>query len=354
MAKPHRYGFLIAFIMPLLAWTGVVLGGWWHGLVPAFVFLVVPLADLLVGIDRSNVSENLSSELKSDGFYLSLLRIWVPVQLAFLVWGSLWISEAGIGIPEWILFTLSTGLITGGIGITIAHELGHKRSRTDRFCAQTLLMTVCYMHFTIEHNRGHHVRVATPDDPATARLGENAYLFCWRSVSGGFFHAWQLERQRGSVLNRLIYLAAPLACCVVLTFIGFTTGPESRWFMIPVFFLIQALVAIMLLELVNYIEHYGMLRRALPGGKYEPVNPLHSWNTGYLISNLLLFQLQRHSDHHAHASKDYQVLDHVEESPQLPFGYPLMILIAVFPPLWFRIMDRRLVVWRNQSLQAAQ
>lgn len=333
--------------MPVLAVAGAYMGGWWHLLVPGFVFILIPLADVLVGVDRSNVTSGERTELDSDPYYLILLRAWVPVQVAYLIWGAVWLVSTESSLSTKIVFTLTTGLISGGVGITVAHELGHKRSRLDRFLAQSLLMTVCYMHFTLEHNRGHHVRVATPDDPATARYGENAYRFWWRSVTQSFLHAWELENTRGATAGRWLYVVLPLACCGLLTAVGFWFSAGSAWTFVPAYFLIQSVVAFTLLELVNYVEHYGITRKQLPGGRYEPVNPMHSWNTSYLVSSLLLFQLQRHSDHHAHADKHYQVLDHVEESPQLPYGYPLMVLIAAVPPLWFRIMDPLLANWHR-------
>jgi alkane 1-monooxygenase len=257
----------------------------------------------------------------------------------------------------WIGFVLSTSLVTGGIGITVAHELGHKKSALEKFYSKALLMTVCYMHFYIEHNRGHHVLVATPADPATARKHQNFYSFWIQSVLGGYAHAWKIERdsleRKGKRLisldNEMIrFFLFPIIFCFILFVTGSYWKGSVAW-EVPLFFFTQSFLAFTLLELVNYVEHYGIMRREIAPGKFERVNPLHAWNASHMISNFFLFQLQRHSDHHAFAHKRYQVLNHYDESPQLPFGYPTMIMIALCPPLWFGIMDKRLTQWQKQK-----
>jgi alkane 1-monooxygenase len=217
------------------------------------------------------------------------------------------------------------------------------------------------MHFYIEHNRGHHVYVATPEDPATARKNETFYHFWYRSVVGSYRHAWQLEKESRKRKNKATWSASnemirfallPLIFCLMLTVVGSLYLESVAW-QIPVFFFSQSLLAFTLLELVNYVEHYGIQRRQISPGVYERVNPLHSWNASHLISNFFLFQLQRHSDHHAYAYKRYQVLNHYDESPQLPFGYPTMIIIALLPPVWFALMNKRLEQWRGVEVTTA-
>jgi alkane 1-monooxygenase len=212
------------------------------------------------------------------------------------------------------------------------------------------------MHFFIEHNRGHHVRVATPEDPATSRKGETFYGFWWRSVTQGYLSSWHLEIERlqkkglgfWSLSNQMIWFQI-LPLIFVSFFFGLFSYLEQRlvW-EVPAFFFIQSILGFSLLELVNYLEHYGMERKQLPSGAYEKVTPLHSWNASQLVSNFLLFQLQRHSDHHAVAHKRYQVLDHNDASPQLPAGYSAMIILACIPPLWFAVMDPRLSQWQKK------
>jgi alkane 1-monooxygenase len=274
----------------------------------------------------------------------------------FVFWGAFTVVSGKLQSPwEWLAFVLGFSLVTGGIGITVAHELGHKKSGLQRLYAKILLMTVCYMHFYIEHNRGHHVNVATPEDPATAHKAENFYTFWIRSVFGGYRHAWMLEkeslqrknRNTFSIHNDMIWFAAlPFVFCLLLTIAGSMYAARICW-ETPLFFFLQSAFALTLLELVNYVEHYGIRRKEILPGRYERVNPVHCWNASHRISNFFLFQLQRHSDHHVFSHKPYQVLNHYDESPQLPFGYPTMIIIALLPPLWFRMMNKRLEQWQG-------
>ena len=354
----RKMGFVSAFILPALVVAGYYGSGYWNLLAIAFVFALVPAVDRLVGVDTSNIEMERKSKVAEDFFYRAVTYTWTFVQVALFGWVSFAFGNRGLAsAAEWILFTLSFGLVTGGIGITVAHELGHKKSKLEQFYSLVLLMTVGYMHFFLEHNRGHHVNVATPLDPATASRGQSAYRFWWQSTVGSWRHAWTLEkeslRRRGhtvwSLDNRMFaFTILPLLFFSLLTGLASELAGRMVW-EFPVFLVAQSLVAITLLELVNYIEHYGMIRKELAPGQYERVNPLHSWNTSYMISNFFLFQLQRHSDHHYHASKRYQVLDHFDESPQLPFGYPTMILIALVPPLWFRTIDPLLESWQRQT-----
>ena len=358
----YKFGYLSAFLLPLIAvlsWYG----GWaYNYLTAAFVFLFITLIDYFVGLDTRNIPKEKTDEVSHEMYYRFITYSWVFVQIAFVVWGCFVIGATPhLPLYSRIGFVLGFSLITGGIGITVAHELGHKKSALERLYSKLLLMTVCYMHFYIEHNRGHHVTVATPEDPATARKHENFYSFWIRSVFHGYAHAWKLERDR---LNRqgksvwnfdnamFAYTLLPILFGVSLM-LGISWWFDRTCWDVLIFFFAQSIGAFTLLELVNYIEHYGIVRRKLSNGQYERVNPLHSWNASHLVSNFFLFQLQRHSDHHANAIKRYQVLDHFDESPQLPFGYPTMILIALLPPLWFRIMNPKLEEWERKNYSPA-
>lgn len=357
-----KLGFFTAFILPSLVVTGYYLSGWWNFLAIVFSFVLLPIVDQQLGIDTSNPTE---SEVKIKGeefFYRFVTYVWTYVQIAFVVWGCYVVGSGVISTPfEWIGFTVSFALVTGGIGITVAHELGHKKSSLERFYSKALLMTVSYMHFYIEHNRGHHVLVATPEDPATALKNESFYSFWIRSVFKGCAHAWKIEnesmhrkgRSAFHFQNSMIWFAVlPFAFCGLLTGVFSYLAGELLW-QIPVFFFAQSILAFTLLELVNYVEHYGIMRKEISPGRYERVNPIHSWNASHLLSNFFLFQLQRHSDHHANAIKRYQVLNHYDVSPQLPFGYPTMILIATLPPLWFKLMNKRLEEWSEKAIEPA-
>jgi alkane 1-monooxygenase len=352
-----KLGFFTSFILPVLLISGFYAGGYWNLLTLIFAFIFIPVLDEWKGVDKSNIDDQQARIVNEEKYYRFVTFIWTYVQVAVVVWGCYAVTTGRLtNVLEWTGFLLGFALVTGGIGITVAHELGHKKPAYERFYSKVLLMTVCYMHFYIEHNRGHHIQVATPEDPATARKGENFYAFWFRSVFVGYAHACKLEAERlrkkglpvASGHNEMIWYALlPIVFCAVMTFLfGFENG-EINW-TIPGFFFTQSFLAFTLLELVNYVEHYGIVRREITPGKYERVNPLHSWNASQLISNFFLFQLQRHSDHHAYAGKRYQILKHYDESPQLPFGYPTMILLALIPPLYFRVMDKRLEEWSTK------
>lgn len=351
----QKLRFFHAFEVPILVILGFYLGGWWNFLTLGFAFITLPIVDQLFGIDTTNIESTKAKIIGEEFYYRFVTYIWTYVQLAFVGWGLYVISAGGLTHwYEWVGFVLSFSLVTGGIGITVAHELGHKKSSLERFYSKVLLMTVSYMHFYIEHNRGHHVQVATPEDPATSRKNENFYLFWIRSVFVGYGHAWKLEmeslKRKGFAplgwRNQMIwFVLAPFVFCAAVTLI--LSEPNSINWQIPIFFFAQSVFGFTLLELVNYVEHYGIVRKQVDG-KYERVNPLHSWNASHIMSNFFLFQLQRHSDHHANAIKRYQVLNHYDQSPQLPFGYPTMIIIALVPPLWFHMMNPRLEEWEGK------
>jgi alkane 1-monooxygenase len=353
-----KLAFFTAFIVPSLVIAGFYADDYWNYTAIFFAFIFIPFLDQRFGTDISNVAEADVKAISEELYYRFVTYIWTYFQFGFLIWGAYAVTSDKLNtIWEWIGFTISFALVTGGIGITVAHELGHKKTVLERAYGKLLLMTVCYMHFYIEHNRGHHVLVATPEDPATARKDENFYLFWIRSVFKGYGHAWKLESESlkrknlpaFSIHNEMIRFAVlPLLFCAALTLLFSLLLNRFTW-EVPMFFFSQSFLAFSLLELVNYVEHYGIMRKELTPGKFERVNPLHSWNASHLLSNFFLFQLQRHSDHHAYAHKRYQVLNHYDESPQLPYGYPTMILIALVPPVWFGMMNKRLEHWKKIS-----
>jgi alkane 1-monooxygenase len=353
-----KLGFFTAFIIPALVVAGFYADGYWNYLAIVFSFFLIPILDQQFGIDTSNVPEAEIKTTTEEFYYRFVTFIWTFVQVGFVLWGAYAVTSGKLNtLWEWIGFVVSFSLVTGGIGITVAHELGHKKSALERFYGKVLLMTVSYMHFYIEHNRGHHVTVATPEDPATARKNESYYAFWLRSVFKGYAHAWKLETQSLkrknrsllSIHNEMIWFAVlPVLFCGALT-LTFTLWLNRQVWEIPLFFFAQSFLAFSLLELVNYVEHYGIVRKEVQPGKFERVNPKHSWNASHLLSNFFLFQLQRHSDHHAYAHKPYQVLNHYDESPQLPYGYPTMILLALLPPVWFSLMNKRLEHWQSAA-----
>ena len=337
-----RFYLVLPFsLLPALGWH---MGSSWLSLIVAFLF--IPLVDQIVGTDERNPDE---SQVARTFWYDLALFLYVPLHFGLIVWGA-WAASKMTELGTQLHIAVAVGVATGSLGITIAHELGHRRSGVYRFVSQLLLTGVCYGHFYIEHNRGHHVRVATPDDPASAQMNQNFYAFWLRSVVAGFVSACHLEaawlHQRRlpvwSWHNRIVWYIASSAA------LGAALQALFGWVAVQ-FFVTQAIIAFTLLELVNYVEHYGLARqrdKARPD-RYERVNPTHSWNDSHIISNAFLINLQRHSDHHANPSRPYPVLRHFNESPQLPAGYPLMVLIALVPPLWFAVMNPRVARWRN-------
>ena len=314
----------------------------WAWLVITVVFGVIPLLDFVVGRDPANPDERDEvPALEAQGYYRLLSLATVPLLLAMLVWSAwIFVSYAGwswVGQLGWVL---SVGTVMGAIGITVSHELIHKDAVLEQNAGGLLLAAVCYAGFKVEHVRGHHVHVSTPEDASSSRFGQSLYAFLPHAYKHNFLNAWRLEaerlQRRGLPAlhwrNELIWWYAISA----LLLLGFSLA--FGW-LGALFFLGQALMAFTLLEIVNYVEHYGLHRRKLDNGRYERTNPHHSWNSNFLLTNLFLFHLQRHSDHHAYAKRRYQVLRHFDDSPQLPNGYAGMIVLALFPPLWRAVMD---------------
>jgi alkane 1-monooxygenase len=313
---------------------------------PLFLtFVVIPIFDALIGVDTRNPPESPPAGLSLLGFRLAAW-LAVPAQAMVLGWGLWNVTRPSVSAIELVGYIVAVGITGGVIGITVAHELIHRPDRGDRWLGGALLVMVFYLHWAIEHVSGHHRRVATREDPATARLGEALHAFIVRSVSQGFVSAWRIEaarnRRRGvtsPLRNRVI--PSVFASCLLATAFGVGLGPRAA-----LFFLAQSAVAIGFLETVNYIEHYGLERRQLKPGVYERVTPLHSWNASQWLTNAVLFNLQRHSDHHAVAARPYYQLRHHAEAPQLPAGYAGMALLALVPPLFRRVMNPRVEAHR--------
>ena len=325
--------FLAFFTLMPLHW--VEIGAPWASIAVAFV--AIPLIDAVVGCPRRDDSRS-----RPIPFVRWIPRLQLPLQAALLIGAVRLAPELPIG--QLVVFAFAVGTVTGGMGITIAHELGHRASGLDRAIAKALLVSVAYGHFFVEHVRGHHVRVATPEDPATAPRGMSVYRFILRSVVGSFLHAWRLERLRLERGGRTAWhasnwvLSGSLLSLGLLALAGFVAGPLGA-----LLFVVQAVWAFVLLEIINYIEHYGLQRRRVDG-RYEPVREVHSWNADFAVSNWVLFNLQLHSDHHVHVNKPFEQLRTVADAPQLPAGYPAMVLLALLPPLWFAVMDPRVPV----------
>jgi alkane 1-monooxygenase len=294
-------------------------------------------------MDRRNPPDEVIKWLEQDRYYRWCTYAYIPVQYAGLVLACWLFSRSSLSVLDKVGLALTVGMVSG-IAINTAHELGHKRASLERWLSRVALAQSGYGHFFIEHNRGHHVRVATPEDPASSRLGESFWAFWPRTVTGSLRSAWELERTRLGRLERSMWTPRnDILTAWAMTVVLFGALTAIFGLVVLPFLVIQAVVGFSLLEVVNYLEHYGLLRQRREDGRYERTRPEHSWNSNSTASNVLLYHLQRHSDHHANPVRRYQALRHVQEAPQLPTGYAGMILTALFPPIWRRIMDRRVL-----------
>jgi alkane 1-monooxygenase len=314
--------------------AGLLLGGGWVLVFAPLVYALLILADLAIG--------ETAAPARSASHWINALPtwLWVPLQFAMLGW-VLWELHLGRLTPlAAIGLAIGLGLANGGVGITDAHELVHRRAWWERFLGQALLISVTYHHFYIEHVYGHHRRAGTPADPVTARRGESLYRFLPRALAGSFVSAWRLEANRlrrlggsaWSLRNRV--LAGMVVQAALYAAIAAFAGGLG-----VVFFAIQSVVAVLLLEAVNYVEHYGLARRETAPGAYERYGAQHAWDSRFRFSNWLLFNLPNHANHHLHPGRRHDALVFEGEAPRLPMGYPLAVVLAALPPLWFRIVD---------------
>lgn len=345
---PKRWAWWFSLGVPALIGLGPLLMLWQGDplmlLWPlVFLYLAVPLADALLGEERSNPPESAVAQLEADAYYRFITYALVPVLWGAFVFAAWFVASHELPWYAWLAMVLNTGAV-GGFGINLGHEMGHKHHRLERWLALVTLAPSGYGHFTIEHNRGHHAQVATPQDCASSRMGESIWRFVWREMPGGAVRAWRLESQRlrdqglsvWSLQNQILQgLAITLALwAMLLLWLGWQ---------VLLFLLAASIWTNFQLTSANYVEHYGLLRLLQSDGYYERCQPRHSWNSNHVASNWMLFHLQRHADHHAHAARRYQALRHFDDAPQLPSGYAGMFLLAYVPPVWFAVMNPRLL-----------
>ncbi|NUQ22984.1 MAG: alkane 1-monooxygenase [Saprospiraceae bacterium] len=349
MWKDAKY--LLAYSVPLAAFAGLYFQGPWSPGSFYVAFVAVPVMEFFLPGTDENLDpeeEQLQSKVR---FFDVLLYLNIPILYALMAYYFEVVGTGTLSVLEIAASTISVGLAVGSMGINVGHELGHRTRRYEQLMAKILLLPALYMHFFIEHNRGHHKNVATDLDPASARKGQTVYAFWVRSVVKGYLNAWQLEHERlvkeglspWSWHNQMAQFQVIQAAYLLLI------GAVFGWGGVP-YALAIAVVGFLLLETVNYVEHYGLRRRPLDNGRYEPVTPRHSWNSNHELGRILLYELTRHSDHHYKASRKYQILRHWDESPQLPLGYPSSIILSLVPPLWFGVMDRRVEEVSDQQL----
>lgn len=308
-----------------------------------YAWVLIPLAELIIPADNRNLTAAEEDIHKAHRIYDYVLYFFVAMQFAALIHFLRSFERLPVGGADLIARIATMGLLCGTFGINIGHELGHRSNRFEQFLAKASLMTSLYMHFFIEHNKGHHKNVATPQDPNSARFNEPVYLFYFRSIGSAYRSAWRIAntdmKKKGKHWfhpeNEMLQAQVIQIAFVTLIFSLF--GPA-----VTLYFLGAALIGILLLETVNYIEHYGLSRKETAPGKYERAMPHHSWNSNHILGRLMLFELSRHSDHHYLASRKYQILRHHENAPQLPTGYPGSIILSLIPPLWFNVMNKRI------------
>ncbi len=346
-ADMNWIAYWLPFLAPLLTF-GVGFGdAWAYGLILLLAFIAMPILDQIVGDDLVNPKQAQSSPARQAWAYDLPLYAFAPLQLALLLWACYGVSHAHFDFGGWLGFLILIGVVNGGLSINTAHELSHRKKEWEILLAKLLWFRVGYMHFQIEHVQGHHARMGTPKDHASARLGESVYAFYARCIKGSYHSAWQIEKRRLKSLglsrwswrNQMLWnLLLPLVFTVALGYWGWQAS---------LFYLMQSALAILTLETINYIEHYGLVRHKLASGRYENVGLQHSWNSSRRLTNTFLFKLQRHSDHHVNASRPYPLLRAFPESPQLPTGYGGMFLLALCPPLWRRVMDPRALAWQQ-------
>lgn len=335
--------YIAAFTIPLTAFIGLYFKGVFSFLTPVYAFGMIPILEILLPLDTKNLdAETVETKLKRNLFDW-LLYLNLPIVFGLILLSLNIVSTYQLSTYELIGLTFSLGIVLGTNGINVAHELGHRQQTKERFIGKALLVPSFYMHFYIEHNFGHHLHAATPEDPATARYNQTVYSFWLTSSIRQYFNAWGIQQKLlknkkmpfFSVDNDMLWFTVFQSFYLIAVLLIFgATG--------FLFALFSGIGGFILLETVNYIEHYGLLRHKTNSGRYERVKEIHSWNSNHVVGRIVLYELTRHSDHHYKSSKKYQILDCHDESPQMPYGYPTSMVLALVPPLWFSVMNKRI------------
>ncbi len=346
----HLLKYLFVYVTPLLVFVSIYLGGIYSYIAIIYVFGLIPFLEFFFSGTTQNMSEVEESLVNQDRWYDLLLYSLVPIQVALLIYFLYRVDDDSLLLWEKMGLMTAYGMSCGALGINAAHELGHRSTWYEQMMSKILLATTQYMHFFIEHNRGHHKNVSTDEDPASARYGETVYGFFVRSIRDSWLSAWHLEGKRlaankqgfWSLHNEMLRFQIIQLLILVAILIVFD------WHVL-LFYLGGATIGFLLLETVNYIEHYGLRRKQISDGRYERTLPIHSWNSNHSLGRILLLEVTRHSDHHYLANRKYQILRHFDESPQMPTGYPGMMLLSLVPPLWFKVMHRQIEKYRSTS-----
>ena len=343
----HALSYSVAYVVPMSLLSGLIWGGWFAVATPIVLFVVTPLVDELIPRSTDNASSEEEKTRLGTALYDWVVRLWLPVQVSLMIWTLMEALSGTRPIWEIMGLVLSAGLV-GGAGINVAHELMHRKNKFDKALAELLTGSVTYTHFCVEHVYGHHKKVATKNDPATSRFGESLYQFLPRTLLGSLVSFWEIEtnlvaRKKGQLAwykDRRVRYALEQGVVYGAVAIAFGVIGMAVWFA-------MGFIAACMLEVVNYLEHYGLERTEKRAGQFERVQPHHSWSSAHRLTGLLLFGLPRHADHHYLASRPYSILRHYDDCPQLPAGYATMFLLALCPPLWFRVMNPRVMRIRD-------
>ena len=342
--------YFSALVSVVVIFSSLYVGGVWVYFSLFYSFALIPFLELFLQGDTSNFSKLEEEVLKKDIKFDILIWLIVPLQWSLVALFLYKVSTQTLPAWELVGYIFALGISCGVFGINVAHELGHRNTWYEQLMSKMLLLSSQYMHFFIEHNRGHHKNVSTNDDPASSKRNEMVYFFWFRSVFAGYLSAWHIENERVKKTEKTVlhwknemvwYTIIQLALLIGIWLL-------FSW-QIMLYYLAAAVIGILLLETVNYIEHYGLRRKKIDGAYYEKVMPAHSWNSNHPLGRILLFELSRHSDHHYMASRKYQILRHFDESPQMPTGYPGMMVLSMFPPLWFYIMHKKIDEYKKTN-----
>jgi len=352
--KRHLWwlGFVGTGVYVLTLWLYFALGNNpWVTLIPAvYIYFITAIIDKIFGEDDYNPPEEVVSAMMADKYYK--LHVYMHLPIYFIMFFTFVWFVGTQNLPWWAVVALIIGVGSGsGSMLAYTHELGHKGNWMDRGAARIGNILMGYGHFNIEHNMGHHVWVSTPEDPASSRMGESIYRFMMRELPGTIKRGLGHEKKRlaakgygfWSIHNEVLQVY--VATTLIIIALAFIFGPNILWFVIP-----HHMFGWLGLTQANYVEHYGLLRQKLANGKYEPCQPRHSWNTNHLWSNMSLLHLQRHSDHHAYPQRPYQVLRNFPDLPSLPTGYGGCFAMAAVPPLWFKVMDPKVMAWAGGDI----
>ena len=331
--------YLMSYSIALMAFIGISLGGFYNYLAVVFTFIFIPILETIVKKSDEEYTEEEKKSRLLDPFFDLLLYLNIPIVFGIFFFSLDKLSFTS-SVSDIIGIILSASIVMATNGINVGHELGHRKSIIARTCSKLLYLPCQYMHFYIEHNFGHHINVATPEDPATARYKQTLYSFWITSVVRTYVSAWEIQlkllkiskRNFFSIKNDMVFYT--LFQTIFLAFVYYNFG-----LYLTLLSILMSVISFLFLETINYVEHYGLLRKKEPSGRYERVKPHHSWNSNHTIGRIVLYELTRHGDHHFKSSKKYQVLESLEDCPHLPYGYPTSILLSFIPPLWFSIMN---------------